>query len=241
MMSVRTVVLVAAAAAVATSASAGVVAVSRVSTMRATYTDGPPGYDENASFTGLGAWDHTLPHGYHVRNAVTAGTISANMSGGFVSNGRMGIYSTESCAMTVDLTATNGDGRLLLQLFGAYNNGWGPGGYYNGVNTCNAYFRVTNTVTNAVVFDLFNDAVSTISGGERSDRTWGAQNFNIALADGSYRLDVVCHGVNGETAGGGSGMQGIGSVRFGITLVPAPGASAALVGGLLVATRRRRA
>lgn len=243
MMSVRSFVLAAGVvAASATSASAGVVVTSRASSLQEVFTDGGPfGYTESDSFSGLGAWDRTLPHGYRTRNAVSNTTISGNMSGSINMDPRAGTRTARECSMSVTMVAAGGNGQALLHITSASNTSWYPGMAYTGVNSCNIYLRLTNTTTNQVVFDLFNDGISTISGGQFSFRSWGAQDHTLNLADGTYRLDVVGHGVNAESAGGGSPSSGSGSINFGITLVPAPGASAALVGGLLVATRRRRA
>lgn len=243
MMSIRTLVLSVSSVALAMSASAGVVVTSRVSTLHDVFSNAGPigGYDESDSFTGLGAWDRTLPHRYRTQNTVTSTTISGDMNGSISMDSRAGTLETRDCSMTVTMVATGGNGQLLLHINSASDSPWYPGRVYTGVNSCNIYLRLTNTTTNQIVFDLVNDGISTISGGQGSYRSWGLQDHTLTLADGTYQLDVVGHGVNADSAGAGSSSFGQGTINFGITLVPAPGVSTALVGGLLVAGRRRRA
>lgn len=226
----------------ASSTLAAVTFTSRLSTSSASFYDGSPfGYSESGSYDQLGAGTITLPHGYGNQSTVTNSGVSGAWMGSYTNYGASSGTTITKSYLDAYFTVSGPGVDAMISLNGsAFNIQLG------GTNPLfqNAYFVITNTATNTVVFDAFVHGTQTIDfPSDYVAITWANVVRHVLLNAGNYRLQIGADGDNTRHPGPGGGYYGNGDLTASMTFaeVPAPGAAATiLLAATTFAQRRRR-
>ncbi len=163
----------------------------------------PPGYDpnynESQSYTPLGAWSSTLPHGLPHSSSVTNGAASGSFRSNYYENnqlGSQGVWYARASSLAVDFKVTNRAIAARIDLDGYC------------ILLRNAYLTILNLDTNQFVFDSIDHGVAEIAGDfEGMEMRWNAVQRSVDLSTGHYRLLIGAGYEHTFHPGPGQGQQ----------------------------------
>ncbi|MBN8596568.1 MAG: hypothetical protein J0L78_02730 [Planctomycetes bacterium] len=234
------------AAALAVTSASAVLITSRESTLREYRVNSlgaPPladGYDQSASFSGVGNSNLSLPHS-GFRSNVTESLIYASGSGYRQLHAfQAPDVRPESGSMSqleVRFSVAGAGANVQVRLNGSMN----PASAHSSPEQENMFLALYNATTNDLLFDSF--ALATVSGGLNPTASFNPNNaWSSILAAGDYRVVIGFSGTKTGATGDAFYGQGKGDVTMSLAdVVPAPGVAAILAFALLAQPRRREA
>lgn len=207
--------------------NAGIVLISRTSTLTATRLDPDPAqcYSEVATSGALGMVTLTTPHA----DAFTSWASVEGIGGSFLGSAWMPQASSpfrvdQASSMEVAFEVVGDPLLVSLSMSGL---SWPPG---------NVVMRITDSSGMSEILNAESLATYT---GYPDPQTWPGVSWSGVLGPGSYRLLASAAGSMVGGPGGGQPVSGRGSFTFNLAFVPAPHVAAVMLLGALV--RRRRA